>query len=72
MNLKATVYYFHIVLKTIVKATEFIYWIIYINKNVNVRKFFTDCFQIWTQRSIRIRAFLSIYDIAIRRGSGGA
>jgi hypothetical protein len=38
--------------------------IIYINKNVtvrlfkglNLRKFFTDCFAILTQRSIRIRA----------------
>jgi Notch-like protein len=43
--------------------------IIYINKNVNVRlfkilnlrKFFTDCFEILTQCCIRIRAFLCTY-----------
>jgi hypothetical protein len=45
--------------------------IIYINKNVNVRllkilnlsKFFTDCFEILTQRCIRLRAFLCTYII---------
>jgi hypothetical protein len=42
----------------------FFYLLLYINKNVNVRlyrflylrKFFTDCFEILTQRCIRIRA----------------
>jgi hypothetical protein len=45
--------------------------IMYINKNVNVnlfkalnlRKFFTDCFEILIQRCIRLRAFLYIYII---------
>jgi hypothetical protein len=45
---------------------------IYINKNVNIRlykilnlrKFFTDCFEIFTQRCIRIHACLYIPTVA--------
>jgi hypothetical protein len=48
---------------------------LYINKNVtvclflilNLQKFFTDCFEILTQRCIRIRAFFYIPSVACSR-----
>jgi hypothetical protein len=47
-------------------------FLIYINKNVNVRlnlrKFFINCFEILTQRCIRIHAFLYTYCGILTKG----